>query len=195
MKRLLQALLSILFFSQLVGCVIGQSVSMSSNLEQEKAAYGLSITTLVVTDDRPYVLSGNKEPYYIGKYRSRVGIPFDVSTNGNVPLSELIRSDLDRRLAFRAPKVSNLRIVVSIKDWNFDSYQNSRLNYVIYVAVFDGKGNALESESLTDSVVVDGTLLGRGRGGIERDLPRIFDQVMQRMVADDSAIGRSMARL
>ncbi|MBK6509538.1 MAG: hypothetical protein IPG06_08735 [Haliea sp.] len=99
MKRVLQALLSILLLSPLVGCVVGQSVSMSSDLAHEKAAFGFSITTLVVADNRPYVLSGNKEPYYIGKYRTRVGIPFDVSTDGNIALSELIRSDLDKRLA------------------------------------------------------------------------------------------------
>lgn len=173
------------------GCVVGQSIDMAPTSVEQRSVISADLSDrVVVVDERPYVVSGDKPPYFIGKYRSGFGIPYDVSTENNVPLADVIHRDLLNRLAGQSEKLEDYTVSVVIKDWNFDAYQNGKFQYQLLVDVLDSSGAKVDSQIFSETRGVTGTFWSGGKGGFERDMPVIFDSVMSELVAPDSAIGR-----
>ena len=77
-----------------LACVAGQKVDTTYSPEPESVATDQGAVTLSVTDQREYVLSGDKDPSYIGKFRAGFGNTWDVKTEGQVPLAQLVAKDL-----------------------------------------------------------------------------------------------------
>jgi hypothetical protein len=69
----------------LEGCAVGQRYAYSdANLPLARVSSGASIG-LGVRDARPYVVSGNKAPTFVGVMRGGFGNPFDVQTQSGQP--------------------------------------------------------------------------------------------------------------
>jgi hypothetical protein len=88
------------------------------------AANGTAVA-VNVHDERPYVKSGDKAPYFIGKYRGGFGNPWDVTTQDKQPLAGLLQRDLATELQALgqrvvAPAEAARMLDVAIMDWNFD---------------------------------------------------------------------------
>ena len=173
------------------GCVVGQSIEMVP-ASSPQASSAIDSQNIQVKDERTYVVSGDKAPYYIGKYRAGLGIPYDVTTDGNVPLSELIKSALTERLRTSGYEGSKVQIAVSIRDWNFDAYQNGKFTYDLMVSATAPGFQSAKTETLRETIIVKGTFMTGGKGGFERDMPGIFKRVMDRLVAPGSAVHDAM---
>jgi hypothetical protein len=198
MKIMRLAFLSIMVIATtmlLQGCVVGQSIDMSDPDAGGVVNSQAYRQNLVVKDLRPYVVSGKKAPYFIGKYRAGLGIPYDVSTDGDVPLSRVLHSDLSLRPDQQSFPIKYLHGRVDIKDWNFDAYQNGKFTYHLEVLVSDEQGQKVDSETLKEEIGVTGRFWTGGKGGFERDMPGIYEKIVSRLVSDDSAIGSAARTL
>ena len=81
----------------LQGCVVGQSIGLP--YEAEKVGNQRSIGVVVeVEDRRPFVLEGSKDPNYIGHYRAGFGNPWDVTTESDKALADIMQEDLVQEL-------------------------------------------------------------------------------------------------
>jgi hypothetical protein len=175
----------------ITGCAVNQQINQvyvpSGVGDIEKAAF-FSVSVLV-TDDRPYVLSGEKEACYIGKYRAGFGNPWDVRTKDKRPLAEEIKRDLAADLhSIGLPVVdSNAErlISISIQDYNFDCYINCRVWHSLYVQVKDGSGNVLHSKNIVVNRSVTGSVMWGPKAAMEKDLPLIYAKMIQDIVRDD----------
>ena len=83
----------------LAGCVAGQSLQTTYTPPAPvvKAA-GSADVLVVVTDNRPYVKTGDKLPHYIGKYRAGFGNPWNVYTQNEEPFASVLARDLSAEL-------------------------------------------------------------------------------------------------
>lgn len=158
------------------GCAAGQtidyrtgSVDYETGLEED---HKLLIT---FQDIRPYVLSGNKRPSFVGLNRSLYGIPYSVSTRSNKPLADdlgtlVAKSLQDEGLIARSvafPLKGNVNnfirnyankgekvLLFSIHEWKTDASFTASLYYDIDLTVYndDGREMATSRQAGHDAV-------------------------------------------
>jgi hypothetical protein len=120
----------------------------------------------------------------VGKYRAGLGNPWDVTTEGKVPLAQQLTTDLEEELMSLgfAAGGDGMTLQVVIREWDFTGYQNGRFWYRLEVAALDASGLARASASLGEEIEVRGTLLLGARGGFERDMPVIYDRIVTALI-------------
>jgi len=181
--------LFLLGLALLSGCVAGQNIRMTYEPVSQPAESLNVIVTVHVTDDRPFVVNGNKKPSYIGHYRAGFGNTWDVNTKDMEPLANMIQRDLIsdlRSLGFKVGSQENAaRVVeVSIVDWNFDTYINGKFWYDCRVKVLDANGRQLSEQKLQDTVVIEGSVWVGAKYAFEREMPNIYRSVIRKMVRE-----------
>lgn len=182
------------------GCVAGQSLQTgyeSPAAAAPAAAAAAAAVSVSVSDDRPFVRSGEKPPHYIGKYRAGFGNPWDVSTENDEPLADILARDLKADLAamgYRAAAEPGTArsLSVSIVDWNFDGYQNGRFWYELRVRVTDPDGRALAADTVQESTNIKGTFWMGARGGFEREMPKLYPRVVRKLVRENDKISAAL---
>ncbi len=124
-------------------------------------------------EQRPYVLSGNKPPEFVGLQRTRMGIPFDVITASKQPLATEMTHSLVLSLGgagFGAAPVTlpprsgeggavyallqnkpARAVLLRVANWESDTYNNPTVFYDLTLNVYDGAGRKLASKSLKGS--------------------------------------------
>lgn len=190
--RFAQSVLMLAAALVLAGCVVGQELDFEYEASAMHAVGDGSAVTLNVTDDRPYVTSGDKPPYYIGQYRAGFGIPYDVSTDGDQPLAEVIDRDLRKELLSlgfepTTGEAALTTLAVSIQDWDFDTYQNGTFDYDIQVQVLRGE-EVIASQQAKDSVYVKGSAWSGGKGGFEKAMPDMYRGAIQSIIQNNAEI-------
>ncbi|MEA1918120.1 MAG: hypothetical protein U9N42_11420 [Campylobacterota bacterium] len=172
------------------GCVVKQEVVMDYSPEKQSALKSYPEVELSVNDARKYVLSKEKPGEFIGYYRSGVGIPYPVSTIDDVPLAEVIKADLIKELEALGfvSKSSNKSLIVDIKEWKFDAYQNANFNYSIDVSVINNKNKKLVTKNISDHIVIRGTFMGGAKAGVERDMPKIYIGIVKKILRENKEI-------
>lgn len=183
MKPMLPPLLLLL----LTGCVAGQNIRIGGFAPvapAEKLHLSVAVT---VSDQREYVLSGRKNPAYIGHYRAGFGNTWDVTTAKKQPLAALMQQDLTTELTGRgydvAPTQAQKQLKVEIVEWNFDTYMNGRFWYTLDVEVLDRNGRVVSRQKLEESREVAGSFWTGAKYAFEKALPKIYVEVLGK-VAD-----------
>jgi hypothetical protein len=190
MEMIKRVLFIVLFSAPMYGCVAGQSVGIDYDAAPLVVAPSDSSPVQVtVTDERPFVTSGDKPPYYVGKYRAGFGNPWDVTTEDRKPLADIMAADVSEELealGFGLSDTGRL-LAITINDWNFDGWQNGHLWYDIEIVLSDADGAQLYSGNVKDDVGITGTLAGI-KGGVERDIPIIYRDAVQKIVRKNNEL-------
>ena len=156
--------LSIIFLASfLVGCAVGNTYDYSrANIDL--AVQGDSELGLAVIDQRPYVLSGDKKPNFIGLQRGGFGNPFNVSTESGRALAVEMAEAMTSELEDNGFKVFDLRvsksgseiiasavrdaaktrnIILIVQEWKTDAMMSFGLSYDLRLQVMDESANLL----------------------------------------------------
>ena len=172
------------------GCVDKQKVAMGYEAPAAVAAAYPDVA-VTVNDKRPYIVDGEKPASYIGTYRGGFGNPFNVNTDGNVPFANVMKEDIAKELAalgFGKPGGTK-QLVVDIHQWKFDAYQNASFNYNLGVKVVDAaNANLAESSVEGRDIYIKGTVWGGGKAGVERDMPKLYNEAIRKIVRNNPAI-------
>jgi len=191
-KRVFRGLFLAAVIGLFSGCVVHQKVPLEYEAQKsDGSVQHYPKVGVVVNDIRSYVLDGEKPPTYIGTYRGGFGNPFNVNTEGDVPLAELLKNDLQKELTSLGftQEGGNKTLVVDIMDWKFDAYQNAKFNYMIRVKVADdSKSTLATSEVVGKDIYIEGTFMGGGKAGVERDMPKLYSDIIKKIVRDNSDI-------
>lgn len=184
----------------MTGCVAGQSLDTTYQPAEAVPVNAMSGTPVAVsiTDNRPYVINGDKPPYYLGKYRAGFGNPWDVTTDNKEPLAEVLRRDLSTELValgYRVaePAASTRVLSVSIVDWNFDGYQNGKFWYELAIRVSSTDGQELSNTAIRDSKGITGTVWTGAKGGFEREMPKLYADAIRRIVRENAQTRAALA--
>ena len=175
----------------LQGCVAGQSIALP--YEAQKIGNQHSIGVVVeVEDRRPFILDGDKKPNYIGHYRAGFGNPWDVKTESDRALAEIMQEDIVEELdalGFLSGAVSpNRSLLIEIQDFNFNSYTNGEFWYELDVTVFDENRDQLASSNLKDRTVIDGSAWAGAKKAMEEEIPKLYALMLNAIIRDSDKI-------
>lgn len=165
MKSLVIALLSL----SLGACAVGNRHEYSK-VTPELAVSTANSVAVGVHDERPYVVAGGKPATFVGLSRGGFGNPFDINTESTKPLAEDMgqtlaqafkRSGVDVKTIQIQPAESDTAarqvvvklgqqrsLLLTIKEWKSDTYQNTTLAYDLRLVVLDRTGTVLADKSL-----------------------------------------------
>jgi hypothetical protein len=171
------------------GCAFGQKITYSDTVADVEASGNKSIA-LATHDQRPYVVSGNKEPRFAGIARGGYGNPFDVSTVSGAPLADEFSSSISKSLDARGFRTSVVTVsatqsrraaldalrkglaqrsvLVTLKEWKSDKFFNTSVSYDSTVTVYDENGQELASRTFKgDDNIGKGPVLTEFKNKIE----------------------------
>ena len=160
-------------------------------------------TVAVASQDlRSYVVSGKNEPQLVGVIRATFGNPVYMTTASGKPLSEEMSNSIVTALnkkGFKATPVAvsptdpfdqvhkklqdtgaKKLIHFQIKKWKSDTYNRVRLEYILKLAVMDGRGMSLAEKEITG----DDNLGGAGMNtlsGTRKKVPKAFKEKMEEL--------------
>ena len=158
---LLRAILMLCAFSALGGCAFGQKVDYRESTTYLSARSDIPIEVNVI-DERPYVVSGSKNPTYVGTLRALYYNPFNVNTLTGDPLSFDLKEAIRRSLAkssIAAPAAYSTTnanpgqklLMLKLREWKSDTYVHTRFDYDITATVLDENGKELATKSTKGS--------------------------------------------
>lgn len=193
------------------GCAVGNKHSYTVQ-RPELIVQGTRSVAVAAQDARPYVVSGNKTPDFVGLQRGGFGNPFDITTESGRALGDdfaaTIAQSLERK-GFRssalkvAPsaarpdvrslagqaKAERLALVV-IREWKSDTYQNTALLYDVTLVIYDGAGKQLAMNAITGRDNLGGSAWNppdHAKGAV----PAAYRQKLEQLFGSD-AVTRSL---
>ncbi len=200
MSRIL-ALLALCMLAS--GCAVG----VKHDYSPADTQFGIKSTSAIavaVHDQRPYVVSGDKQPDFVGLQRGGFGNPFDVVTASGKPLADEFADAIAYALRqgganvttipvsakeSAAGVISKLRaasadrgVLLTLSEWKSDTYQNVGLAYNIALSVYDGSGRLLAEASRRGN-----DNLGGGFNSPEvsrQNIPKAFRQKLKELFGD-----------
>lgn len=165
----------------LAGCAVGNKIDYRAQSVSLSTGSGKSIA-LGVHDQRPYVLSGDKTPQFVGIQRGGWGNPFDVETESGGTLAQdfatSISSALNRSGAIVEAKAfphsdaahvvakkllaltADRYLLVTYREWKTDSLMNTALIYDITAKVLNGDGTVAAQNHLAGRDKISGNVTG-----------------------------------
>lgn len=155
-------------FGALGGCAFGQKIVYSGTVADIDAS-GTASVAIATWDQRPYVVTGDKKPTFVGLSRGGFGNPFDVNTASGAPLADDMSQSIAASLNARGFKaavvhvaaaqshravVDALRntgderdVLIKLDEWKTDTYVHTSLHYDVKVTVLGKDGDELASQS------------------------------------------------
>lgn len=155
----------------LVGCAVGNTYDYR-RAKLNLVVQGSSIIGLAVIDQRPYILSGEKDPNFVGLIRGGFGNPFTVKTRSGYSLAsemyEAMAFELEDN-GFTVVKLNGKKngsestvqivrdsaaersIVLTVREWRTDGYFDLKLSHDLSLKVMDEYANVL-AESQTSGI-------------------------------------------
>jgi len=184
----------------ITGCAIGNKYDYRSN-GMPLPVHGNGGIGLKVSDQRPYILDGDKEPDFVGLQRAGFGNPFDVTTESGRSMAEdmteslrkafeakgfqvvtMTESGSDHAALVREAQAKGLPhiVLLTIKQWKTDTAMRVNLIYNLQLMVFDENGDIVAQNSIDESRVLGSAPLpsavsAMARTGFEEEMEKLFD--------------------
>ncbi len=155
------------FLFALGGCAAGNQYDyFSANIGLP--IVGTDALGVAVVDRRPYVLSGNKRPEYVGTQRGGFGNPFNVTTASGKPMATDMQAALARALEDKGYEVTELffsspdatvvaeaikqngaklNVVLLLNEWKTDAMISLGLDYDVELQIVDENSEILAQAS------------------------------------------------
>ena len=150
------------------GCAFGQKITYSNTVADVEASGNKSVA-VAAHDERPYVVTGDKQPSFVGLSRGGFGNPFDILTTSGAPLADEFGESISHSLSERGFKSSLVKVaasqskraameqlrasgaerlvLIALKEWKSDKYVRTSLIYDVTVKVFNTAGEELATAS------------------------------------------------
>ena len=158
------------------GCAMGQKFDYrQSNIPLPVS--GSAALGLIVVDQRPYILDGDKKPDFVGVIRGGYGNPFKVTTESGRPMAADIAESLQQSLEAKGFKVKLFSgddlapnalgdaarisgatrvVLLRIHEWKSDAYMSVSVNYDLALLVYDDSGQLVAENRLADEEDIGG---------------------------------------
>ncbi|MCK4389435.1 MAG: hypothetical protein KAV83_04255 [Desulfobacterales bacterium] len=167
-------------FLSFSGCAVGNrhtyhNASIDFNNE---GTFKIAVTT---HDQRSYVVTGKKNPDFVGLQRGGFGNPFDITTASGKSLAEDITNTIARSLKAKgydaipvivshsdiddsvraALKNKNVHrsLLLTLNEWKSDTYNNTALKYDANLEVLDKNGKTIAEKRISGEDDLKGSFL------------------------------------
>jgi hypothetical protein len=188
----------------LSGCAFGNRHAYHSVLATP-ALSGTAQVGIATHDQRPYVLSRNKDPQFVGLSRGGYGNPFDVRTADDAPLADGITQALTNSLRARgfrpvavivaasmspsqvqerlAQAGGDRAVLLTLREWKSDTYVGTGLIYDVTLSVVDSSGRVLGEKTLNGRDDLGGNFWDPP-GHAREAVPRAFKGKLEDLLND-----------
>ena len=194
---------SLLLVVALTGCAVGQKHAyVNPNVEIPiKSSTKLAVA---VQDRRPYVVSGQKKPTFVGLQRGGWGNPFDVTTESGAPLAD----DMQRTIVGALERAGNGVIGVTLSpttgpvdakaallqadamkfllltlhEWKSDQYANTTFYFDVSLEILDSRGAVIETKRLSREDEI-------GAGRSSSTMPGAFRRILEELFWSEEVRG------
>ena len=186
----------------LAGCAIGNKYDLSAGTAP--LAETTTSIAIAISDQRAYVLNGDKTPNFVGLQRGGYGNPFDVTTRSGAPLADdltklLVNSytqagarasalqvprgatERDALPAFNATEADRL-LLIEMREWKTDVFAQVTVSFDVTARVFDRSGTELASQSIrgTEGTGTSGVFEERKNEIANSEVRRRFGELLSR---------------
>lgn len=150
----------------LSACAFGKKIAYDAMAPALEPA-GSHTVTVATWDQRPYVVSGDKPPQFVGLSRGGYGNPFDVNTASGAALADDISAAMVIALQARGYAASSVSIapqeslrtaqekiasksaaravLIMLGEWKSDTYFNTDILFDVVIRILDAGGAELAS--------------------------------------------------
>jgi hypothetical protein len=199
------------------GCAVGVTHRYHDTMADLAARpAGVVAVAVAVRDARPYVLDGDKPPTFVGLSRGGYGNPFDVSTESGAPLADdmarVICNALERRgfactaltgkgattaddsgrraLAVDVGRIFDAKrlLVVVLKEWKADTYQNTSLIYDATLTVYGPDGSPLADAAIRGDDNLGGDMWNPPEHS-RQAVPPAYKKKLEELLNDADVVG------
>jgi hypothetical protein len=153
----------------MMGCAVGNTYDYDGSAV-DLPVQGQGKLGLAVLDMRPYILSGDKDPSFVGLQRGGFANPFEVHTDSGNPLTQDMAAAIGTELKTNGFEVVDIRVstpsasvvaeavqrsgaprsvVLTVSKWKTDAYMNLGLTYDLTLEVFDASANQLADANIS----------------------------------------------
>ena len=192
-------------------CVVGNTHTFNYvPAEHSEVGGGRVVLLFAVDDQRPYVVSGDEPPMFVGEQRSGYGIPFNVTTTDKRPFADVVQETVKRDLeaaGFRVTpskeKASNVAaaaqsasaaraLAVIMREFKSDTYTNINFDYDFEAVVYDANGNELARDKVEGEEVLPGSFMNPPKAAKQK-VPEHFYAKIHALVAGNPKIVKALA--
>lgn len=148
----------------LSACAVGNTYDYRKTAPELSASAARSLM-IGVLDQRPYVLSNNKSPSFVGLQRGGYGNPWNVNTVSGGPLVDdlatmvasaykakstplPVRTRAEKALDMLKAGNTDRVMLISVFEWKTDVFVNVTLHYHLNAKVYDASGQMLAENSV-----------------------------------------------
>jgi len=208
-----KAILGIALLGLLLGaCVAGNTHTFNYvPAERSEVGQGRVVLVFAVDDQRPYILSGDEPPYFVGEQRSGYGIPFNVTTSDRRPFTDVVQQTVQRDLeaaGFRvttskdkagdvASAVRNANasraLKIVMREFKSDTYNNINVDYDFDAIVYDADGKELARNTVAGEDVLQGSFMNPPKAAKQK-VPPYFYEKMHALVTGDAEIVAALTK-
>ncbi|EFI33481.1 conserved hypothetical protein [Desulfonatronospira thiodismutans ASO3-1] len=204
MKTLIRMVSIVILSTVLLGCAFGNKHSYHDAIANINIENTIAVA-VTAHDQRAYIVSGNKDPDFVGLQRGGYGNPFDVKTESGNSLADDMSKSLANSLVERGFEVqyisvssnmdkdsvidklkekgSDRLLVMTINEWKSDTYNNTALIYDMKVSILDGAGMQLASNSIKGRDNLGGSFINPA-GHAKQVIPKAFTDKIELLIND-----------
>jgi hypothetical protein len=160
------------------GCAVGNKYSYRDVVASLPATNGGSVA-VATHDQREYILSGSKQPNFVGIQRGGFGNPFDVTNRHNEPLSTSYSAAACNSLKASGTSCSvvetipleqsnsvvqkltrsgqDMGLLFTLREWKTDALLSTALIYDVTLSVISRDGTVLATKAINGRDNLDGS--------------------------------------
>lgn len=160
-------------------------------------------------DHRPYIISHDKEEYFVGIQRDGFGIPVSLPTESMLPLVEDMTGVLVKALANTGATVTPMKItpvmkkdgifeiaqsqqadkiiLLTLQNWKTDTYQSTALIYDVSITIFDSQGHELATKRLQGTDILGKNVLNPQSIAVEL-APVAFEKKLEELFSGNISV-------
>lgn len=187
-----------------VGCVAGNRFKFDY-----KPATGANVgngATVVIAaaEARPEVVSGDEPKSFVGEQRNGYGMPFNVTTEGDVPFASVVAESVRRDLeasGFRPVAVNNPEelssairsnnasrgLLVTVKEFKTDTMNNISVDWNLEASVVDRDGKVMATNNVSGETDMKGSMMNPVKASKQK-VPAFLFEELHKLVSDPKIV-------
>lgn len=184
------------------GCAVGNKHKYD-HVDLDLQPLNILNIAVATFDQRSYILSGNKQPHFVGIQRAGFGNPYSVTTASGNPLATditmTIVESMQQQGIQAAPVIvdsqNNLQSVISklvrkgadrsllliLQEWKSDTYKSTGLAYNLKVQVLDANGEVKVAKEFQGKEHLGGSFWNPP-GHAKSSVPKFFKKKLEMLL-------------
>lgn len=191
----------------LTGCAMGNQHTFNYvPAGQSDVGNNRVVLLFAVDDQRPYIVSGDEPPSFVGEQRNGYGMPFNVTTSDGKPFASVVQETLERDLVAAGFRVTPLTakagdvasamrsatadraLKVVMHEFKSDTYNNINFDYDFEVFVYDAAGKEIATDRSTGEEALPGSMMNPPKAAKQKVPARFYEKMHNLVVANPKIV-------